>query len=149
MNQMRSDLVDDLRAVGYAVHSDLAEMAPCAGAMLDRVACFIDAALTVAGRPASGRAYIRYSCSQEVLFVEVTHLGRGTFSTVTGDAVAMCALDELRSSAERCGRSVTVDRGPRDEFRITAVFDRERSVALERRSTLEPALGSAGARGIA
>jgi hypothetical protein len=130
MNQTRSDLVDGLRAVGYAVDADLTAGAPCAGELLDRAACFIDAALTIAGCPVSGRAYVRCSCARGQLFVEVTHLGRGTFTAVMSDAAAMRALGELRSWAEACGRSLTIDRGPGDEFRVTALFDPQPSVAV-------------------
>jgi hypothetical protein len=154
VNQTRSDLVDGLRAVGYAVDSDVSPTPRCAGELLDRAACFIDSALTVAGRPASGSAYIRWSCSNGVLFVEVTHLGRGTFSAVTGNAVARQALDELRSWTDRYGRSLTVDRGPRDEFRITALFEPRPNAASRRppcrvaelRVTRRPTEGHDGAR---
>jgi len=125
VNQTRSDLIDGLRAVGYAVDADLAGSSPCAGELLDRAVRFIDAALAIGARPVSGRAYVRCSCARGELFVEVTHLGRGTFTAVISDAAALRALGELRSWTEACGRSLTVDRGPGDEFRVTALFDPE------------------------
>jgi len=125
VNLTTLDLIDDLRAAGYAVDADLAGSSPCAGELLDRAACFIDAALVISGRPVSGRAYVRCSRVRGELFVEVTHLGRGTFTAVMGDAAALRALGELRSWTKACGRSLTVDRGPNDEFRVTARFDPE------------------------
>ena len=131
---MPSDLADGLRAVGYAVDADLAGSSPCAADLLDRAGCFIDAALAIAGCPVSGRAYVRCSWARGELFVEVTHLGRGTFTAVTGDVAALQALDELRSWAEQGGRSLTVDRGPGDEFRVTARFDPESVIAAQGRA---------------
>jgi hypothetical protein len=124
MKQIRSDLVDDLREGGYAVDLDMFGMSACESAdLMDRAACFVDSALTVAGRPTSGRAYIRLSCSQGLLFVEVTHLGRGTFNAVMRDDAAMQALEQLRARATTSGRSLTIERGPRDQFRVTVVLE--------------------------
>ena len=84
---------------------------------------FIDAALTIAGTAGSGRAYIRLSCSRKLLFVEITHLTPGTFDALMVDNAAMTALGELRAWAGECAQALTIERGPRDQFRITVVLD--------------------------
>ena len=124
MKQIHSDLVDDLRDGGCGIDLDMFGMSACESAdLMDRAACFVDSALTVAGRPTSGRAYIRLSCSQGLLFVEVTHLGRGTFNAVMRDDAAMRALEQLRARATTSGRSLAIERGPRDQFRVTVVLE--------------------------
>jgi hypothetical protein len=91
--------------------------------LMDHAGEFVESALIVAGRPKPGRAYVRFSCSQGILFVEVTHLGHGTFNALMGDEAAMATLDRLRGWTRTFGRSLTVERGPRDEFRITVVLE--------------------------
>ena len=90
---------------------------------MDRAARFIDAALTVGGAARSGRAYIRLSCSRGLLFVEVTRLAPGTFDALMVDSAAMNALQELRAWAEESAQALTIERGPRDQFRITVVLE--------------------------
>jgi hypothetical protein len=124
MNSLRLGFVDGLRHSGYAVLDELG-VADCeCGELLDRAAEFVDAALTVAGCPASGRAYIRLSCSRGLLFVEVTHLGRGTFDSVMVDDAAMTALDELRAWTNGADRSLRIERGPRGQFRVMVALAR-------------------------
>jgi hypothetical protein len=124
MTMIHSNLVDGLREGGYAVDLDASGMSACASAgLVDRAADFVDSALTVAGSPTSGRAYIRFSCARERLFVEVTHLGCGTFNALLREDAAVTALEQLRAWAAMSGRSLTVDRGPRDQLRIAATFE--------------------------
>jgi hypothetical protein len=93
------------------------------GDLMERAAGFVEAALMVADRAHPGRAYIRFSCSRGLLLVEVTHLGPGTFDTVMVDDAAMIALAGLRAWAEGFGRALTLERGPRDQFRATLVLE--------------------------
>ena len=76
--------------------ADVAGGSPCAGELLERTACFIEAALAIGGCPMSGRAYVRFSCALGQLLVEVTHLGRGTFTAVMGDAAAMPTISIVK-----------------------------------------------------
>ena len=122
MNNLRSDLVDALREGGHAVADELAVSCKC-GNLMDRAARFIDAALTVEGAPRSGRAYIRLSCARGLLFVEVTRLAPGTFDALMVDDVAMDALEQLQTWAGESAQALTIERGPRDQFRITVVLE--------------------------
>ena len=122
MNKIASGFVDGLREAGHAVADDLGISACRCGDLVDRAARFVDAALTVAGGTRSGRAYIRLSCSRGLLFVEVTHLGPGTFDALMADDAAMLHLEELRKWAHDSGHALTIERGPRNQFRITAVL---------------------------
>jgi len=123
MNENRPDLVDALREGGHAVADELGISACRCGDPMDRAARFIDAALNVDGGARSGRAYIRLSCSRGLLFVEVTHLGPGTFDALMGNDTARYALDELRAWARDSAQALTIERGPRDQFRITVVLE--------------------------
>ena len=123
MNNLRPDLVDALREGGHAVVDELGISACKCGDLIDRAARFIDAALTVAGTAWSGRAYIRLSCSRGVLFVEVTRLAPGTFDALMVDNAALNALEELRAWARESAQALTIERGPRDQFRITVVLE--------------------------
>jgi hypothetical protein len=122
MNTFRSRLVGELRDEGHAVVDELGISACECGELVDRAFHFVDAALTLAGCPSSGHAYVRLSCSRGLLFVAVTLLRADTFDTVMNDNAAMTALEELRAWASGSDRSLTIDRGPRDQFRITVVF---------------------------
>jgi hypothetical protein len=122
MNKIRSDLVDELRGLGCAAVDESGASACKCGDLLDRATGFVDAALNVAGCPRSGRAYIRLSCARELLFVEVTHLDPGTFDAVVVDEGAVVAIDELRTWARGIGRSFSVERGPRDQLRISVTL---------------------------
>ena len=122
MNRIGTAFIDGLRAEGNAVVDELGISACECGDLMDCAVRFVDAALALAGCPRSGRAYIRFSCSRKLLFVEVTHLGPGTFDAVMADDTAMIALDELRAWARGTGRSLTIERGPRDQLRITIVL---------------------------
>jgi len=128
MDRISSALIEELREVGCAVVDESGPSACKCGDVLDRAAAFVDAALRVAGRPTSGHAYIRLSCAQESLFVEVTHLGPGTFAAVAVDDAAGAALDELRTWARGTGRSVSVERGPRDQLRLSMVLEPDAEV---------------------
>jgi len=76
MTQFRPGFVESLREGGYAVDLDGSAMWACEyGDLIDRADSFVESALTVAGRPSSGRAYIRFSWSRGRLYVEVTNLG--------------------------------------------------------------------------
>jgi hypothetical protein len=123
VNDLRFDLVDALREDGHAVIDELGIFAPGCGELIDQAVRFIDAALSVAGTARSGRAYIRFSCSRRLLFVEITHLTPGTFDTVVGDDAAMNALEELRGWARDSAQALAIERGPRDQFRITVVLE--------------------------
>jgi hypothetical protein len=123
MNDTRPGLVDALREGGHAVVDELGISACRCGDLMDRAARFVDAALIVAGAARSGRAYIRLSCSRGLLFVEVTHLGPGTFDALMVDEAAMNALEELRAWARDSAQALTTERGPRDQFRITLVLE--------------------------
>ena len=90
---------------------------------MERAAGFVEAALMVADRARPGRAYIRLSCSEGLLLVQVTHLRPGTFDTLIVDDAAMIALDGLRAWAEDFGRALTIERGPRDQFRVTLIVE--------------------------
>jgi hypothetical protein len=122
MNHLRPDHVDALREGGHAVVDAFGISCKC-GDLMDRAARFIDAALTVDGAARSGRAYIRLSCSRGFLFVEVTRLAPGTFDALMVDSAAMNSLQELRAWAEESAQSLTIERGPRDQFRITVVLE--------------------------
>jgi hypothetical protein len=123
MNENRPDLVDALREGGHAVADELGISACRCGDPMDRATRFVDAALTVNGGARSGRAYIRLSCSRGLLFVEVTHLGPGSFDALMGNDTAMHALDELQTWARVSAHALTIERGPRDQFRIAVVFE--------------------------
>ncbi|HEU5307333.1 MAG TPA: hypothetical protein VFW97_08410 [Acidimicrobiia bacterium] len=118
MNEIHAELVDGLRVGGHAVdfHQFGVDAEQC-DELIEHAARFIDAALNVAGCPASGRAYVRVSTVRGLLFVEVTHLSPGTFDVLMGEPATLDALDEIRQWATRSGRSVTIERGPRDQFR--------------------------------
>jgi hypothetical protein len=120
MNDTHAGLLHGLREGGHAVdfHRCADAQAECEE-LVEHAARFIDAALSVAGCPTSGRAYVRVSSTRGIFFVEVTHLSPGTFDVLTREPAAMDALDELREWAVASGRSLTVDRGPRDRFRVT------------------------------
>lgn len=122
VNDLRPDLVDALRNDGHAVVDDLGISTPRCRDLIDQAVRFIDAALTVTGSARSGRAYIRLSCSRGLLFVEITHLTPGTFDALMVDNVAMTALGELRAWARESAHVLTIERGPRDQFRITVVL---------------------------
>jgi hypothetical protein len=115
-------LVDELREAGHAVADDVGISACRCGDLIDRAARFVDAVLPVADAARSGRAYIRLSCSRGLLFVEVTHLGPGTFDALMADDATMLHLEDLRNWAQGSGHALTIERGPRDQFRITAVL---------------------------
>jgi hypothetical protein len=71
-------------------------------------------------------AYARvenHSSPQLVVFVEVTHLEPGTFDALTVDEDAATALDALRTWTLGIGRSFAVERGPRDQLRISVVLE--------------------------
>src|SRR3954463_9718360 len=120
MNSIHAELVDGLQGAGHAVNvHDVGLSAAECDELLEHAARFIDAALSVAGCPTSGRAYVRVSSARGAMFVEVTHLSPGTFGVVMADSSTLEALDALRRWAERCGRSLAVERGPRDRFGAT------------------------------
>jgi hypothetical protein len=123
VNDLRPDLVDALREDGHAVIDELGISAPGGGELIDQAVRFIDAALSVAGTARSGRAYIRFSCSRGLLFVEITHLTPGTFDTLMADDAAMTALGDLQAWARVSAQALTIERGPRDQFRITVVLE--------------------------
>jgi hypothetical protein len=54
--------------------------------------------------------------------VEITHLRPGTFAALVVDEAATIALDGLRAWAEEFGGALTIERGPRDQFRVTLVL---------------------------
>jgi len=122
MSKIRSRLVGELRDEGHAVVDELGISTCECGELVERAVGFVDAALSLAGCPSSGRAYVRLSCSRGLLLVEVTLLRADTFDTVMNDDTAMTALEELRAWAGGSDRSLSIDRGPRDQFRITVVF---------------------------
>ena len=122
MNDIRPGLVDALREGGHAVADELGISACRCGDLMDRAARFIDAVLT-AGGARSGRAYIRLSCSRGLLFVEVTRLAQGTYDALIVDRAAMNALEELRAWARESAQSLTIEPGPRNQFRITVVLE--------------------------
>jgi hypothetical protein len=57
------------------------------------------------------------------MFVEVTRLAPGTFDAIIGDRAAMIALEELRESARVSAEALTIEPGPRNQFRITVVLE--------------------------
>jgi len=122
MKNLRPTLVDALREGGHAVVDELGISCTC-GDLMDRAARFIDAALTVDGTARSGRAYIRLSRSRGLLFVEVTRLAPGTFDALILDSAAMNALEELRAWARESAQALTIEPGPRNQFRITVVLE--------------------------
>lgn len=122
MNDPCPDLVDALREEGHAVVDELGISAPWCRDLINQAVRFIDAALTVTGTARAGRAYIRLSCSRKLLFVEITHLTPGTFDALTADDAAMTALGELRAWARESNQALTIERGPRDQFRITVAL---------------------------
>jgi hypothetical protein len=122
MDKIGSELAEELRDVGCAVDDSCISACKC-GKLLDRAAGFVDGALKLAGCPRSGHAYIRVSCAHQLAFVEVTHLGPGTFDALTVDEVAAAALDALRTWTLGIGRSFAVERGPRDQLRISVVLE--------------------------
>jgi hypothetical protein len=122
MNGIPSGLVDGLRASGHAVVDELGISTCQCGELVDRAARFVDAALAPAGAARSGRAYIRLSCSRGVLFVEVTDLRPGTFDAVMADDTAMVAFAELRAWAQDVTQDLVLERGPRDQFRVTLLL---------------------------
>jgi hypothetical protein len=122
MNNLRPDLIDALREGGHAVVDESGISCRC-GDLMDRAARFIDAALTVDDTARSGRAYIRLSCSRGLLFVEVTRLAQGTYDALIVDRAAMNALEELRAWARESAQSLTIEPGPRNQFRITVVLE--------------------------
>ena len=77
MNRIGTAFIDGLRVEGNAVVDELGISACECGDLMDCAVRFVDVALVLAGCPRSGRAYIRFSCSWKLLFVEVTHLGPG------------------------------------------------------------------------
>ena len=123
MNDSVLDLIDALRDSGHAVLHELGISAGECGDLMDRAARFIDAALTVAGSPQSGRAYIRVSRSRGIVFVEVTHLRPGTFDALLSDDAVVKAIEELRAWARDLAQALTIERGPRDQFRITVLLE--------------------------
>ncbi len=123
MNDLRRELVDALREDGHAVVDELGISAVGCGELIDQAVRFIDAALSVTGTARSGRAYIRFSCSRGLLFVEITHLTPGTFDTLMADDAAMNILEELRAWARDSAQALAIERGPRDQFRITVVLE--------------------------
>ena len=123
MNDFCPDLVDALRQDGHAVVDELGISACTCGDLIDQAVRFINSALTVAGTARSARAYIRLSCSRGLLFVEVTRLTPGTFDALMVDRAAMNALEELRAWARESAQALTIERGPRDQFRITVVLE--------------------------
>ena len=122
MHNIGAGYLDELRKGGHAVATDLDISACRCGDAVDRAARFVDAALTVPSGTRCGHAYIRLSCSRGLLFVEVTHLGLGTFDAIMADDAAMRHLEELRNSAQDTGHPLTIERGPRDQFRITTLL---------------------------
>ena len=123
MSTDRSALVNGLRDDGHAVVDELSTCTCGCGDPMELAAGFVEAALMVADRAHSGRAYIRFSGTRGLFLVEVTHLEPGTFDAVMVDEAAMIALDGLRAWAAEFGRGLTVERGPRDQFRVTIVFE--------------------------
>ena len=123
MSNDRSALVNGLRDSGHAVVDELSTWTCRCGDPMERAAGFVEAALMVADRAPPGRAYIRLSVAQGLLLVEVTHLKPGTFDTLMVDDAAIIALEGLRAWAAEFGRGVTIERGPRDRFRVTLVFE--------------------------
>jgi hypothetical protein len=123
MNDSCPDLVDALRDDGHAVVNELGISACRCGDLIDQAVRFINATLTMAGTARSGRAYIRLSCSRGLLFVEVTRLAPGTFDALMVDNAAMNALEELRAWARESAQALTIERGPRDQFRITVLLE--------------------------
>jgi hypothetical protein len=122
VNGIPSDLVDQLRDSGHAVGDELGISTCRCGDLVDRAARFVDAALAGTRPARSGRAYIRLSCSRGCLFVEVTDLRPGTFHAVMSNDAAMVALDELRAWAHDVAEDLAIERGPRDQFRITMLL---------------------------
>ena len=122
MHNIGADFVNELRETGHAVADDLDISACRCGHLIDRAARFVDAVLPMAGAARSGHAYIRLSCSRGLLFLEVTHLGAGTFDALMADDATMLHLEEVRNWAQGSGHALTIERGPRDQFRITAVL---------------------------
>jgi hypothetical protein len=122
VNRIRFGLVDELRDSGHAVVDELGITTCRCGELVDRAARFVDAALAGTSPARSGRAYIRLSCSRGLLFVEVTDLRPGTFDAVMVDRAAMVALDELRAWAHDFAQKVSIERGPRDQFRVTLLL---------------------------
>jgi hypothetical protein len=123
VNGLRPGLIDALREDGHAVVDELGISDPTCRDLIDQAVRFIDAALTVTGTARSGRAYIRLSCSRGLLFVEITHLTPGTFDGLMVDNAAMAALGDLRAWARESAQALTIERGPRDQFRITVVLE--------------------------
>jgi hypothetical protein len=123
MNNIGSGLVDGRREGRHAVVDELGISTCRCGDLVDRATRFVDTALTVAGCATSGRASIRLSCSRGLLFVEVTHGGPGTFDALMVDHAMMNALEELRAWARDAAQALTIERGSRDEFRITVVLE--------------------------
>jgi hypothetical protein len=123
MDKIGSELAEELRAVRCAVVDDSGLSACKCGNLLDRAAGFVDGALKLAGCPRSGHSYIRVSCAHQLVFIEVTHLRPGTFDALTIDPVAVAAVDALRTWTLGIGRSFSVERGPRDQLRISVVLD--------------------------
>ena len=123
MDKIGSELAEELRDIGCAVVDDSGLSACKCGNLLNRAAGFVDGALKLAGRPRSGHAYIRLSRAHQLVFIEVTLLGPGTFDAVTVDPVAVAALAALRTWTLGVGRSFSVERGPRDQLRISVVLE--------------------------
>ena len=122
MSDGRSGLVNGLRDSGHAVVYELGISTCRCGDLLERATGFVEAALMVADRASPGRAYIRLSCSHGLLLVEITHLRPGTFAALTVDDAATIALDGLRAWSDEFGGALTIERGPRDQFRVTLVI---------------------------
>jgi hypothetical protein len=121
MSDGRSGLVNGLRDSGHAVVDELGISTCRCGDLLEQATGFVEAALMVADRASPGRAYIRLSCSHGLLLVEITHLRPGTFAALIVDDAATIALDGLRAWAEEFGGALTIERGPRGQFRVTLV----------------------------
>jgi hypothetical protein len=123
VNDLRPDLVDALREDGHAVVDELGISALGYGELLGQAVGFINAALSATGTARSGHAYIRFSCSRGLLFVELTHLTPGTFDALMVDDAAMNALEGLRAWARDSAQALAIERGPRDQFRIAVVLE--------------------------
>jgi hypothetical protein len=122
MSNDRAALVNGLRGHGHAVVDELSAWTGRRGVPVERAARFVEAALTVADRVRPGRAYVRLSVARGLVLVEVTHLEPGSFDALMVDDAAIIALEDLKVWAAEFGRGLTIERGPRDQFRVTVVF---------------------------
>jgi hypothetical protein len=135
MSNDLSALVNGLRDNGHAVVDELSTWKDRRGDPMERAAGFVEAALMVADRARPGRAYIRLSVAHGLLLVEVTHLKPGTFDVLMADDAAIIALEGLRAWAAKLGRGLTIERGPRDQFRVTFVFEPAADHSRSRRAS--------------